>query len=123
MGGRDRGWAPVLVTQNWGYSLLSFMYGMVYGLPFVAHSQASWNACLHRIKPKAGTSQALGAAVWSSLPHKPVHMLATVHAQISELRILRTDVEFPSSPSNWKDIVPEHSKDVLNWAAALKVLF
>ena len=36
-------------------------------------------------------------------------------------RILRTDVEFPSAASNWKDIVPEHSKDVLEWAAALKV--
>ncbi|KAL3130653.1 hypothetical protein ABBQ38_008044 [Trebouxia sp. C0009 RCD-2024] len=35
-------------------------------------------------------------------------------------RILRTDVEFPSNPSSWEDIVPEHLKHVLNWAAALK---
>lgn len=35
-------------------------------------------------------------------------------------RVVRTDIEFPSSPSGWQDVVPEHSKDVLEWTSALK---
>ena len=38
-----------------------------------------------------------------------------------DCRILRTDIEFPSSAAYWKVIVPEHDKHVLEWAAALKV--
>ena len=35
-------------------------------------------------------------------------------------RVVRTDIEFPSAPSGWQDVVPEHSKDVLEWTSALK---
>lgn len=35
-------------------------------------------------------------------------------------RVVRTDIEFPTSPSGWQDVIPEHPKDLLDWAAALK---
>lgn len=35
-------------------------------------------------------------------------------------RVVRTNVAFPSSPSSWEDIIPEHTKDLLEWTSALK---
>lgn len=35
-------------------------------------------------------------------------------------RLIRTDIQTPSDPSTWPDVIPEHSSNLLQWAAALK---
>ncbi len=36
-------------------------------------------------------------------------------------RLVRVDLASASTPDTWQDIIPEHERDLLQWAAALKV--
>lgn len=36
-------------------------------------------------------------------------------------RIVRVELSDPGPPSTWQDVVPQHRKDLLRWASALKV--
>jgi hypothetical protein len=36
-------------------------------------------------------------------------------------RIVNVDLANPGSPDTWSDVVPQHHKDLLQWAVALKV--
>ena len=38
-------------------------------------------------------------------------------------RLVRTNLSSPGPPGRWKDVIPKHKKDLLQWAAALKVQF
>lgn len=35
-------------------------------------------------------------------------------------KVVRTDFRSPGSPKTWKELIPQHEKDVLEWAAAVK---
>jgi hypothetical protein len=39
-----------------------------------------------------------------------------------QCRVVEVDLMNPGSPDTWQDVVPQHDKDLLQWAAALKVL-
>ena len=36
-------------------------------------------------------------------------------------RIVRTDITTAQDPKKWKDVIPQHEKDLLQWTSALKV--
>ncbi len=36
-------------------------------------------------------------------------------------RLVRTDVSAPGKSHTWPDVIPQHEKDLLQWASALKV--
>ncbi|CAD7696132.1 unnamed protein product [Ostreobium quekettii] len=40
--------------------------------------------------------------------------------QAPRYRVVRTDFKSPGHPKSWQNVIPEHGKDVLEWAAAVK---
>ena len=40
---------------------------------------------------------------------------------MSTCRIVKVDLSNPGPHSEWQDVVPQHDKDLLEWACALKV--
>ena len=40
---------------------------------------------------------------------------------MSTYRIVKVDLSNPGPHSEWRDVVPQHDKDLLEWACALKV--
>ena len=40
---------------------------------------------------------------------------------VDACRIVQGNIMTKMAPSAWKDIVPQHDKDLLQWATALKV--
>lgn len=39
---------------------------------------------------------------------------------VAGCRLVRTDIQTPTDPSTWKDVIPEHASNLLQWSAALK---
>ncbi len=86
----------------------------------IPHKRALSQICEGHRDGELATCAGLFASAYTVLASDFIIVLRR-YLCVTACRVVRTDIEFPSSPSGWQDVIPEHPKDLLDWAAALKV--